>query len=349
MKNKILIILILLTTIFYIPVMAKSNNFNSGEHLELDKKIDATNFSAGNNVEISSEIDGANFVAGNNIALSSTQDILFTAGNSININNITTKDAFIAGSLINIQQSNIRDLYAVAETIRIDSNISRNAYLGGENITINAKIDGDVEIAAENIRIGKEAEIKGTIHYPKDSKISIANTAKIGKQKTYKTKNVNVKKTIQSKIIDGVYSLLSMLLIGIILISLNKKTFKKIAKLEKDASIIIKTTAIGLLTLIIVPIISILVMITVIGLPLSLITLIIYILLIYLSSIPTAYYLSTLLGDKIKNKYIAFSLVLLIIYIIKLIPPLQGLINFLTICLGMGIYAYLIKQNIKEK
>ena len=358
MKKKIFLLIVLLMTLIIVPVKAldvvevekEKSNFVAGDTVKLEKFVDGTAFAAGNNVTVTSSIDGAAFVAGNNVSLTSKQDILFAAGNMVTLAGVNTKDAFVAGSHINIQTSTIRDLYAVAEEIRIDSDISRNAYLGGSTVIINGKINGNVEVAADTIKIGEGAEITGNLNYPEDANITITNGAIINKTTTYKNTNANKQVTLASKLLDRLYAFLGMLLIGIILMALNKKAFTKIEKISKDLSTFAKNVGIGFIFLVVLPIAAIIAMCTVIGLPLGIISLLIYGIMIYLSIIPTAYYLGNIcLKDKIKNKYLIFVIALLTIYILRIVPVIGGLVTFISICFGLGVYTELLKSNIKTK
>lgn len=349
MTKKVLLFIVLLIGII-IPVSAKgTNNFNAGDEITLHDPIGATSFTAGNNVSMDSKVDGANFVAGRSLNLKSIQDIIFAAGQDVNLDNAETKDAFLAGSTVTVKQSKIRDLYAAAETITVESDV-RNAYLGADSITINSKIDGNADLAAENITIGDNAKIIGTLKYPEEAKITISDSAQVAATKTYKSNSNKEESSLASTIMEKIIPFITMLVTGLVLIALNKRNIKQIEEIEKTPANIAKTIGIGLLFLIVVPIASIFGLITIIGIPLTIIALIVYGILIYLSAIPTAYYLGTwLLKDKINNKYLIFIIVLLLIYILKLIPVLGGWVTFLTLCLGLGIDTYLIKEHITAK
>ena len=336
-----------------IPVMAKGHNgFHANDDLTLEKKIASTLFAAGNNVEVSSEVDGAAFVAGNNLTLSSKQDILFAAGNSIELKNVETKDAFIAGSKINIDNSYIRDLYIAADTIRIDSDVNRNVYLGGNKVTINGYIGGDCYISADNIRIGKEAQITGTLKYPEDSKISISETAIVNKEETYKGKNfdvkISMKEMIMTYILAKLLSFLSLLVTALIVFAVARKIFKKMEKMDFDFTSGVKHFVIGFLSLIAIPVASIMVMITIIGIPIAIITLIMYGISLYLSSVATSYYLGHhLFKDKIKNDYLVLVISLLLLFILKLIPIIGGFVSLISLCMGLGLYLQVLKKSAK--
>lgn len=351
MKKKfVLLLVIVLLSTFVIPVFAEGEEgFYSDSNLKLQDPIGTTSFVAGNNVEMSSVIDGLNFVAGNNLSLSSTQDYLFAAGNNLNLEKVNAKDIFLAGSSITLKESNIRDLYAAAQNIRIDSYITRNAYLGGNKVTINSTIEGNVKISAEEIRIGKEAVINGTLTYPKKANISISESAVVANTKTYDAKDFEVETSIKSVILNTFISFLSLLLIAFVLLATNAKLFKKIAKEDQTVGYLFKTAFIGFMFLVLVPVAAIMFMLTVVGIPISIISLFLYGILIYLSMIPTAYYVGTwLLKGKIQNSYLLLTISLLAIYLLRLIPILGGFIRFLSLVLGLGIYANMLKSAYLE-
>ena len=349
---KIILLIVIMAGLMILPVHAKGDsNFQAGDNLNVKESINATSFIAGNNIEVTSKIDGAGFIAGNNLKLSSKQDILFAAGNVINVENVETKDAFIAGSSITITESEIRDLYVAGDSIRIDSDIKRNAYLGGNSITINGTINGNANISAENIEIGKDAIINGTLTYDEDSTIHIEEGAQVGKTEIVKNNNtVKVEVNPASIILEKLFSYVTMLVTGLVLIVLNQKVMKKIAKMKSDSGTIAKMVGFGFLFLIITPIVSIILLCTIIGIPLSIISLLLYGILIYLSIIPTSYYLGNiLLKEKMENEHFIFTVSLLIIYLLKMIPVIGGLISFLSLCLGLGIDVKLIKEYITSK
>ena len=350
MKNKIIYLITILLVLLTIPVAyaKQNNNLYVDENVEIKEEIKKSLFTAGNNIVLKSGIDGLNFTAGNNINISSTQDYLFTAGNNINIEKATSKDMFIAGNTINISNSSIRDLYVAGSTIRIDSPVEGTIYAGGDNITLNSTVEEDVYLEASNIRIGKETVIKGTLYYPEDAEISIAESASIAKQIKSSVEDVSTKITPIDIIRENFYSYLSILLIGLLLLRFSEKLFKILEKKEKSFNEVIKTMGIGFLFLIGLPIISLCLLLTVIGVSISIISLILYVILIYLSVIPSAYYFGNMLfKDKIDNKYLLLGISLFIVYILRIVPIIGGVVSFISLLFGLGYYTELVKNNIK--
>ena len=343
MRKKILLIFILLLGIL-IPVNAKEDNFIANDNVKLKKSFNHSTFIAGNKVEVSSEIEGINFTACNDITMHNKQDYLFAAGNNIHLEEVTSKDTFVAGSSITITDSSIRDLYAAASKVRIDSNIEGNVYIGANSVIINKEINGNVHIAAEEIRIGKNASIKGTLSYPEDAKISIAKEENIKKIKTYKANTKEKEKTIVSKITDKVYSTLSLLVIGILLLIVLPKFFDTIGKKKENE--LGKNILIGFLGLIGIPLFSLLTIISIIGLPLGIISFVLYIIFIYLSIIPSSYYFGKLLiKDKIENNYLILTISLFAISLLELIPILGGFVSLICTITGLGLMLNSLKKD----
>lgn len=349
MKRIVYSLLVMIITLVCIPVNAK-DNFYASQELKLNKECDSTVFAAGNNVKVTGRVDGISFIAGNNISVENERDYLFAAGNVINIKKVTTKDAFIAGSNINIEESKIRDLYAAGEKITIDSDIDGKAYIGGGEVTINSTIKGDINVSAERIILGEKANIEGTLKYPEEAKISKAKETKIAKEKTYKENAKSQKEKALDMFTDFIVSVLSMILIGVILLAVNKKVFKKIEKFDQKGSFIATTTLIGFASLILVPVAVILLITSTIGVSLSIICMLLYGIMFYLSVIPTAYYFGNwILKDKIDNKYLLLTISILIIYVLRLVPFIGGIVTLISLCFGLGVYINLIKENISTK
>lgn len=361
MKKKILLLLIMVLGLVAIPVHAEElDHFVAGDSVVVDKELGKTAFVAGNSVKLSSQIDGAAFVAGNIIYLNSSQDYLFAAGNNVTLDSVTAKDAFVFGNFLTVEASNIRDLYAAGTNIIINSDITGDLYVIGESVSINARVEGNVYSATDTIMIGENGVINGKLTYSEDTKLDAKESSIINDTETYanKTKDIDVDVDVKvnpfaiiaGKVLGGLYRFIAMFIIAVILLALNKKAFENIKKVKQDFGTIALTALLGFAFLILLPIAAIIVMITVIGIPLSVVALIIYGLLIYLSIIPTAYYFGNLVfGKAIKNRFLLMLVSLVILYFIRLIPILGGLVGFISLIFGLGIYTTLIKNSIVEK
>ena len=350
MKKKISLWLILLVMIGmpFLAFAKTPEGFYTGSEVSVAEDQDRTTFAAGEKVEFTPiTIDGLSFAAGNRLSISSKQDHLFAAGETILLNEAVTTDAYLAGRSIKIESSTIRDLFAAAEKIEIYSSI-RNAYLGGNEVIIDAPVEGNIKISAKTIEIGENASIQGTLTYPKEADITISEKAVIEKTKTYE-KSVEERKTFKDTIVSKTASLVSLLIVGIILLTVFPALFESWKEKEKDVSSCMKSALIGLLTLIVTPIAAIILLITIIGIPISLITIALYLILIYLAKVVAAYYLgSWILKNQEINNYLLLSGSVLVIFLLEMIPVIGGWIKFFTLILGMGIVV-MSKKDAKEK
>lgn len=350
MKKFFSLILILLsftaTTVF---ADVNKDLFKANDSVVVSEEMNGTGFVAGNNISVDKKVNGMLFAAGNTVNIKSPSDYAFAAGNMVNLDNASFKDGFIAGTTVDIKNTNIeRDLYAFGTKINLTSNVGRNAFIAGSDIVIDSVIDGDLYVDANNITINSNAIVNGKFKYNDDAKIVISKDATLPRVEAYKSLNINTKKSstqiFVSKIMDRVFSLLNMLVVGLLMVLLFPRIFKKIKEVENNK--LLANVAWGLLVLIAVPVVSIMLMFTMVGVSAGLIVLGLYVLLAYISTIIASYKLSSLvLGNKIKNDYLLLIIGLVSVTIIKLIPFIGGLASFILLCLGLGLSLSLYKRK----
>ncbi|MBR2712796.1 MAG: polymer-forming cytoskeletal protein [Bacilli bacterium] len=346
MKKSFKILLVLFMFLAF-PVMADDGKlYQAGDNVTSESEIAGTSFFAGNNVNTKGTIDGILFSAGNMVLDSSSSDYAFVAGNEVTISGASFKDGFIAGNILKIESSNIeRDLYAAASSITLNSNIGRNTYLAAAEVTVNGTINGNLTVYADTINIDSDTVITGTLKYPEDAKITISENAQINAKETVKgnTKDL-VKIDIKTKITDMLFSYVNALLVAIVIIAVLGNLYEKIAKMGKDK--ILSNIGFGLLAMIFIPFVSIILMVTMAGISLGLLVMNLYILGFCLSTIFSSFYYGNLLfKDKIKNKYLLVLVTLLIIYVLRLVPFVGGLVTLLCMCTGFGIIVSLIRRK----
>ena len=349
MKKKILMLLVLIVSIFTVQVNAKQ--FYANDKIKINEQQDYSVFAAGQEIDISSFIDGSTFVAGEDITITSSQDIIFAAGEDIKIKDAYAKDVFVAGMELEITNSQIRDLFAFAEDIEINSEISHNAYLGATKVVIDSKIMGNVYIAAEEIIIKDGAEIMGTLEYPETAYIRISDDAIIENTKEFNVNEPDMGTSIQVMITDFINSYLTILVTGIAFIILFRKQFDKLEKEELSFENVAKKVGLGFLLLIATPVVVLLLMCTIVGVPLSFMLLALYIMLIYISIIPSGYFIAyKLLHKNIKNDYLLLAIGILGIKLLEFVPVIGFLVALISLCFGMWVpIAINKKKTVKEK
>lgn len=339
--SKYLVIIFLCFIFSIICVNAKSYTkdlFRYSDNLIVDEKLEGTAFLSGNSVNIEETIDGIGFIAGNDIKVSNDQKYLFLLGANITLNSNIEKDIFIAGETVDANATINRDSYVFGTTITLNGNYNRNTYIYGTSVELNGTYNGNIYISALNIKIDENAVINGTIKYNKDAIIE-------GLNDSVKTKTYEANSTISFKdyVINFITSYLHIAILAVVIVFINEKVFKK--SLEQTKDLKAKNIAIlcgkGFLILIGVPIISFMLILSDLFISVGVIAAIIYGIIIYISNIFTAYFIANAIDKKYLHKnmntYLLVVVGLLIVYLLKLIPIIGGLISFICTLLGIGI------------
>ena len=363
MKKKILFLVAVIALVL-IPVKAE-DSLIATYHNDNDK-VNASAIQLGDNLKVDKDIDGIGLIMGNSISVSNKQDYLFALGNTININDASTKDLFVAGNSITVDSKNIeRDAYVAGNMISINSKIPRDLFVAGNNVTVSdevggalkvacdtvtvkGKINGDAYLDSENIVIEDGAEVTGKLSYPEDAKITISKEAKVNEKVKFVREDEGKNKSeLMTTIFDRFMAFVNLLIIGLLAIY-----FLKIkSKDEKlDSKYITKNMVRGLLVLLLTPMLFFVLLFfygATIGLDFVMLAL--YIIMIYLSAIPAAIYLGNALLKGINNIYLRFIIMLFIFYAVRFIPVLGGICTAIILVLGLGILTYALQDTFIKK
>ncbi|HIE43811.1 MAG TPA: polymer-forming cytoskeletal protein [Candidatus Omnitrophica bacterium] len=222
------------------------------------------------------------------------------------------------------------DLFLVAKEIRISGRVLGNARLNAERIVLlsSSVIEGDLNYTSpRNIELQEGAQVKGNVNWNKP------------KTRTRPSFTWMRKMRLQTRI----YSFLSILLIGVVLVSLSPR---KILSIEETLrSTPGRSIGFGALFVFLTPLGLFFIMLSIIGIPLSLIGFFLYFLILYISKI----FISVIFGRLIikregKGPLLgALAVGLLILYILTSLPVIGFLVSVATALFGSG--AFLISQR----
>lgn len=340
--------------ICYADIQADNKGlFRADNTITVNDNMEGSGFVAGNTVNINNEVDGILFGAGNFVNIASKSDHLFAAGNSVSINGATFNDGFVAGQIIEVKDVNAsRDLYIAGQNIKVTGTVGRNLFVAGSDVVIDGVINGNVYIDANNITINSYAKINGNLKYNDDAEMTVSKDAIIGSKTSYKnsSKSYSISgkeaflSTFVSKLLSTLVGLFNILVVAFLMALLIPCLFNKLKEITPNR--LLPSFAWGLLILVSVPIVALIMMITYIGVSAGFVALAIYGILVYISSIISAYTItSMILKDKVKNTYLVLLIGLSCLYLIKLIPFIGGLVSFAVLCLGLGLLTNLIKRK----
>lgn len=345
MKGKLKLLLILLLFVVT-PVFAASDDLLiANDTVTVEEEKAGTAFMLGNDVTAKGTVDGISFIAGNNVNVENKSDYLFSAGNTVKLENASFKDGFLAGTTVELSDSFVeRDVYAAGSTVRLSSTIGRNANIAGSTVVVTGTVNGDLTIAASTIEIKDGAEVKGTLYYSEDASITISPNAIINKKVAKEINKLTIFDSFKSRLFGNLFSFANMLVVGLLLLLLVPKLFEKISGYGKES--ILSNLGIGLLSLIAIPITTIILLITIVGLSSSLLLLACYIILVYLSTLFASYYIGNiLLSNKIKSKFLILVISLLGVYLLKLIPFVNILTSICVLGIGLGLIIRIITKR----
>lgn len=324
-------------------------NSESDDNITFDKNILGSNVIFGDKVEASGEVKGINLIFGNNVISKNTNDYGFVFGNNVTISGNTNNDGAIFGNNVTIDDTTTigRDVAIFANTVTISGHFGRNVEVYASNVNIKgATISGNITIHSDTITIDDKTTIKGTLKYPSnidENNLTIEKGSQISSTKTYEVVEEEV--STSTIIWEKLTSLIGLLIIFSALYFLVPSLYNK---QDRD---ILKSFGYGVITLLLVPIAILLLLISIFGVFLGLLLLALYILIICTSTILVGPLLGEMIYNKIQknnqNKYLVGLLGITILYILKQIPILGGVVTFITISIAFGLILSLLKRNKK--
>lgn len=311
----------------------KSDVYLTGQDVKIDYVVDGNVFVVAENVTISSQIGGDAFICAKNITIDKEGYIfsnLFAAANDVTIEGVVY-DVFAAANNITVSGFVYRDMKAVANTLNIYGTVGRNAFVDVEKLNFTR---GNED--SEDYVVGA---ITGDLNYSSKSEAEIPEGV-IGGKANFTKVISNENSTSASDYIVSALSFIALAVaIWLLSLWLAPKFLKNTEKLISKR--ILAVIGFGILGLITIPIISIVLLcvgIASVALPL----LLLYILLLLISVSVFIIAITNVLCTKLKieKKLLTFCLLVgvsLVVWLIKLIPVVGGLVSFAAMLLGLGI------------
>lgn len=321
-----------------------------------------------------------NIVYGNVYIIANTVEItgqiegnLFVLCNKLIIDNSVNNGGLVGGSIYacanNIYYNGACTyLYTIANKLDMtyDSFVIRDAKIAALNSDIRSGIGRDLNLQSINIKFGNETElpaIYGNLNYSSLKKVEIPEgIISPENQKENPEENINFSNllslnnyNIKNILINVSSSIILTLTVFLILNTFLKNYKEKIYNFDFSALILIKAFGIGLATIIVIPLISILLLLTSVGTILGIILAILFFVL-YSISLPVlcikiANALKPILKLSKLPILLLISLISIILYGLSLIPFI-GIILYLIIkiiSIGLVLYTFLPQRKLITK
>lgn len=312
--------------------------FIGAQGANIEGVINGDLFIGAQTVKINGTVNGNLHIGAQTINLSGTVKGNVYAGTQ----NFNISSAKIGGSVITGGQ-NI--------TIDSDSMVGGSIITGASSVNINTTIKRNLMVGAGFLTIGEKTIVGKDLYYASGSETGQTNisdkaiiSGEIHKANTATAQN-QIKKAEQSApkmfakthAVGNIFSFLGALIIGLITIKTFNPFITKATETIKES--FWKSMGIGFLVMIgILPGIVIL-LLTVVGIPLIGIVILLLMLYGYMAKIIFANALGIYLKEKTKLKtgnLMTFTIGLILIYLIKIIPVIGGIFGMLVFWVGLG-------------
>ncbi len=360
--------LVLSALLLVFPVMVFGADFRTGQQpsINASEKISENIYVAGGSVISAGSIEkdlmvaggtavlsgpvlGDLFVAGGNVTvLNQVSGDLRVVGGNIVMTGDVLGDAVVAGGQIIFSGKLIGGDVAVAGgTVRLESEVKGDLKIAGGEIYLNAPIAGDVNIKAQKVTLGPKADIKGDLKYQAVKAATIEEGGKVQGETIFTEikgwdKNDKDAKQMMLGFLTFVFvAKFLMLLTGALVLGL---TFRKYSKelVEKATSNPLKELGRGVVTLIVLPILSVILMVTIIGMPLGMLGMLAFVMLMIYAMIVTPIFLGSLVYKWISKRadyVVNWKTILLgavICALLGLIPFLGGIVLCASMAITLG-------------
>lgn len=297
------------------------------------------------NVTIDTDISGNAFICANTVTIgeySLIEASLFNASNSL----ILSGDVGI-------------NVYNISRNFTLSGNVDCDVFSSSAKSNLDGCISGNANISSENITISDELSIEGDLNYSSKKQVAIPENTVEGKV-NFSSINTDTKVNTITKMNDFLTSVLSLAVLAIVLFVIGKWLNCKFISTYPDlVKNLPKSLLYGFLTLIVVPVVSLILLICGVTINLAFILTALYLVLLLVASSIVIVILSKLVAEKLNVKFekanntlltILSIIVLSIVYkLIQLIPVLGSITIFAFLIIGIGILINNIIPNKEVK
>ncbi len=300
-------------------------------------------FSA-NHINIDSEIDDDVFLSGGEVNVNAPVSSLVIAGGIVNINAPVNGDVFVAAGQLNINAQVSGKLVCACGQIEINQNITTNMIAAGGRIIIgkNASIGKDALLSAGSVE--NNGDIRGDLTVRSGDFQGEGTAGNLDFERIESIVDITTILTIFDILLTT-----GFLLLGLVLLKLFPRQFKRVA--EEIAHAPVKNTVTGFAMIVLTTLTITLFAISLIGIPLAAITGVVFIAKVIVSSILVSYAVGINILTRMKKDIsdsMAFVFGYLLINLGTRMPHIGGPINLITLSLGFSSLFYISYADYKK-
>lgn len=330
------------------PSFASSERADGNLYMAGGAVISAGNASkdlliAGGTVLSSGQVIGDMFVVGGDVTiLGQVFGDARVGGGNIIISGDIFGDAVVGGGQIILSGKSVGgDVALAGGTVRVDSEIKGNVKIAGGEIYLNSSIGGNVNIKAEKLTLGPNADIRGNLKYEAKKPAIIENGGVVRGETIFTELS-------RGSVVNrgGIFEFFTvMILVKFLMIFIASLivglVFRKYSKelVEKATANPLKEFGRGIVTMIVLPVLSIILLVTIIGIPLGILGLLSTLIIFIFVSIITPIFLGAVIYGWMfkKSDYIVNWKTILLGSIVYVFLGLIPFIGWIAICVLSAI------------
>ena len=326
------------------------DEYLTGDDITIDYVVDGNLFVMAKNVTINSQIGGDAFILADTVTIGEQGYIfsnLFTVATTVNVQGVVY-DLYALTDTTNITGYIYRDIKVSSNNLNIFGTIGRNAFVNSNNIAFSQTAD----VTEETTTVATQGMINGNFEYTAKNEMTIPDGVVTGEVK-YTPSNTGNNNGIQNYLISLGSILATAILIWLVCLWLAPKFVKRTDLINKKN--ILPQIGLGILTPIVLVIVSIILLLIGITASFGLLVLGLTFLLIAISTSVFIIAINNMLCNKLKIQKTIGNFGMLIVttavlWVIGLIPYLGTIVGIIAVIVGLGIIAYnLIKKEKKQE
>lgn len=312
---------------------------------------------AGNNLTTATDVkSGLFFVAGNNLRLESDSEYGFVFGNIIKFSGSTERDLYAAGNAIVLtSDAEIgRDVFVAGSELRVETDLAGDLSVTADRVTFadGITVNGNVNISADTIEFGDDVVVAGKLVYNDSARVSGVDDVEFGEVEIYHVQEVSEEARFAAALYSKFLSIAGLFLAMALILAVYSKSHDKVRG-EMTAGHFGTNLAIGLGTLVFVPVVAIFALLTMVAAPLGIVAFLIYGIAIYLAQGFTGLWLGHAILEKLlklrSNPFLEALIGIVILGLLALVPFVGVITGFISLIFGLGLIVGCIKPRKDEK
>ena len=334
-----------------------------GNTVTLNGPISGDVIALGNTVIIGGSVAGSVFAAGNTVSVTgAVAGSVHVAANSFTLNSIIDHNLWAMGATLTLaEQSSVGwDVFSMAESATLAGPVGGNVWATVDNLLLQHTVGKNVTATMGStgkiiLREGARVEGSLTYHAATDEQLVVMDGAKVTGEVI---RRQVAEKTYEERfnlvyIFFRVISLFSLLMVGIVLITLLPKKLLEVK--QEMFSRPWPSLGWGVLFAVVIPIAAVLLCISLIGIPLALIVLAVYLIGLYASKAIACFAIGLWLLNALDaskhykgNLFLPLLVGLVLVSVATALPVVGGFLQILLVLWAYGALIHVKRETLRE-